>query len=242
MQTAGVDSIGLPVAGLDQAQARINARYGLPPNLGHSIASIKQCATLFEEANEAGQALDEASRVYAAWLRNQQMAPDIPDHRPVGARYIAKQDVDSAIVRVGNNFRSAVPYASDEIALAFLGSSPENNTRAAHVTYYTMRQNWNLSPRDKLDNVTGTVLLAEDKIKQISNELGIPYATNVTRLKTYLSYIKRIGSDIAEVIQEREKLPTILATFIGSAGLAYGVFGTRALKPAKLGFLFRHIL
>lgn len=225
--------------------ARVLRReYEHSPTINFNDQELHQVLALLTAISDLLDKIDSTNGSIRSYQRSNFLLSRSSDRRPVGCRYIQKEEIVPISIRIGDNIRPALSNVAHQIAAAFVGQPAENQSIESYTRYYEQRMCWNMSAEEKSQYLVGTVTLAQEIIIQIHQELELPLTNNMNRLGIWISSIKRLINNVGQTIDtlDRYDIPKLLTIFVGCAGLSYGIFGVRALKPAKLGFLFRHIL
>lgn len=162
-----------------------------------------------------------------------------PDVRPTSHTYVQKQDVEYCVVRVENIPRLCCKTVAVELANAFIGGSVEENTVENYSLWYFRTCRFNMTAEMRMKCAEGTIKYAESLIHQRRRELGLPYNEKYAVARRSVAVGQQVLSTIRNAWSSTEGLP-MPARFVASAtflaGMPYGVFGVRAMRPLKQDF------
>lgn len=229
-----------PVYGQDQGEV---VQRCLEDGVG--LQYLRSLSSLNEELVTLNTLHDAISRAASSCnklslaIRRVEVLASSPDVRPTSHTYVQKQDVEYCTVRVGNVPKLCCKTVAVELANAFVGSSLEENTVENYTLWYFRTCRFNMTASERLEACEGTIKYAEELIRIQRAKLGLPYNDKYNAVKRSVSVGQQILSTFHSAWMQSEGMP-LPARFLSSAtflaGMPYGVFGVRAMRPIKQDF------
>lgn len=125
------------------------------------------------------------------------------------------------------------------IANQYVGASFEECNIESFTTYYFRTGRFNMTQEQRLLASTGTIQYAVHLIREQRQQLGLPFNEGVPKLTRQISAVNSALSSLAQIAKKGSwlSLPAnILSGGVKLAGLVYGHFGERKMRPLKQDF------
>lgn len=160
-------------------------------------------------------------------LQRRLVAKDtVYDFRATSKRYISKQPVEYCAVLVDGHREECCKTIAIELANTYTPLPMDENTRENYTLWYFRTGRFNISEEKKRATLKGTIYYAERMIMSAKKELGMP-----TR-RTH-GFLAKLNKNL----EQGGSLPSgMMRAVCEIAGLPYGLFGVKALRPAKQDF------
>lgn len=203
-----------------------------PSSLNEEMSSLN---TLKDALNRAQSSCCELNK----HIRRVEVMAETPDVRPTSHTYVQKQDVEYCIVRVGNVPKLCCKTVAVELANAFVGGSLEENTLENYSLWYFRTCRFNMSAEQRYNAAEGTLHYAEELIRTQRTALGLPYNDKYNFAKRSVSVGQQVLATVRNAWVQSEGMPTparFATSAIFLAGMPYGIFGVRAMRPIKQDF------
>lgn len=187
-------------------------------------------------------AMDDYKRTFGdldSVIRSTELMAESPDYRPECQKYILKQDVTFINVRINNEQMVVCKTIADEMVNTFIGLPEGEITTENLTTWYTRTGRFNISAELKLKVMGATIYYAERRIRSFRHELGLSYNSNLNKVREAVDCGRGVWSTIVNAWDSTPSLPLLpklLTTAVSIAGMPYGVFGVRKMRPIKQDF------
>lgn len=207
----------------------------VPDNLleiDHEISSL-------DGVISAMDALQAAYSKFNIDCRTLQLMASTPDSRPECQKYVTKQDVDYVSVEFDGVKRIVCKTIADEMVTAFVGLPQDELTTENLILWYTRTCRFNISSSRKLEVMHDTVAFAEYQLRKLRRDCGIAYNPAYITLRRSLDTAHSFWNTCTNAWLATPSLPLpakLLTTAVAVAGMPYGVFGVRAMRPIKQDF------
>lgn len=163
-----------------------------------------------------------------------------PDLRPKSQTYIQKEDVDYCTYEVAGVQKVCCRTVALAIANQYIGASFEECNVESFTTYYFRTCRFNMSQEQKLSAAAGTIEFATHVIREVRKELGLPFNEGVPTITRNLQAFSSAVNSLTAIANQSKSwlsLPArILSGGVKLAGLVYGHFGVRKMRPLKQDF------
>lgn len=107
------------------------------------------------------------------------------------------------------------------------------------MLWYTRTCRFNISSDRKLELMHDTIAFAELRIRKLRNDCGLAYNPTFMTLRRGIDSVRSFWSTCMSAWSSTPDLPVpakLLTTAVAVAGMPYGVFGVRAMRPIKQDF------
>lgn len=192
-----------------------------------------------DDVISAMDALQAAYSKFNTDCRTIQLVASSPDSRPECQKYITKQDVDYISVEFDGVARIVCKTIADELITAFVGLPQEELTTENMILWYTRTCRFNISSDRKLGVMHDTIAFAEYRLRQLRKECGLAYNPTYMTLRRSIDTAHGFWNTCISAWSSTPDLPLpakLLTTAVAVAGMPYGVFGVRAMRPIKQDF------
>lgn len=200
--------------------------------IDHEISSL-------DDVISAMDALQAAYTKFDIDCRTLQLVASTPDNRPECQKYITKQDVDYVSVEFDGVERIVCKTIADELVTAFVGLPQEELTTENMILWYTRTCRFNISSDRKLAVMHDTIAFAECRLRQLRKECGIAYNPTYMTLRRSIDTAHSFWNTCISAWTSSPELPLpakLLTTAVAVAGMPYGIFGVRPMRPIKQDF------
>lgn len=201
---------------------------------------ITEMSQRFAHVGEDLEAYNKASLDLHKFGKYHQILNLAPDLRPKSQTYIQKEDVDYCTYEVAGVQKVCCRTVALAIANQYIGASFEECNVESFTTYYFRTCRFNMSQEQKLTAAAGTIEFATHVIREVRKELGLPFNEGVPTITRNLQAFSSAVNSLTAIANQSKSwlsLPArILSGGVKLAGLVYGHFGVRKMRPLKQDF------
>lgn len=236
-----VGPVAIPLAEAQNPgqEIQVQVRERANPFPIRSLDSITQELNAISKVHDCFDAAKRSNSNLFYHCRGILLRHSTPDVRPISHQYVTKQPVEFSSVLIEGQAKRCCKTIAVEMATAFIGGSLDEVTVDNLTLWYYRTCRFNLSAQDKLECAEATIKYGEDLIRRGRRALGLPYNEKYATIKRNLSVAQHFLTTVRGAWDScpGNTLPAkFLATAAYVAGLPYGIFGVRSMRPLKQDF------